>query len=401
MHKPISIVLTKLPARPELASCWRDLETRANTSFFTTWSWLGAWLNILPADMDVRLLKALCGDQVVGLGLVVQGKSRLMRLIPVSSWHVHATGIPQLDDLTIEYNGFLVDQSMAEQVADAMVNHLLYQTKAGRISINRAANSYAALAQKLGKRAIARSTQRESHMVCLDTVRAAHGDYASLLSANTRSQLKRSLNAYKKLGPVALHEAQSVEQAMAYLAALKVLHDQTWQERGVQSGFGSDAATQTFHKQLIESSFERGEVQMLRITVGDTDLGYLYNFRHRGRVAFYQSGLHYGLLDKNDRPGVVCHALAIEHNAAQNASLYDFLAGDHRYKSSLSTHTEAQATHLFQRNGLLPRLDASLRKWRGKLRTAWAQSKENAARLSMVLALYWASPYVEDLQCLI
>jgi CelD/BcsL family acetyltransferase involved in cellulose biosynthesis len=71
-------------------------------------------------------------------------------------------------------------------------------------------------------------------------------------------------------------------------------------------------------------------VQLLRIAVGGRAIGYLYNFRHRGRIYAYQSGFDDS--DRAMRPGYVCHALAVVLNAEQGAEEYDFLAGDNRLK---------------------------------------------------------------------
>jgi len=48
----------------------------------------------------------------------------------------------------------------------------------------------------------------------------------------------------------------------------------------------------------------------------------------------YQTGL---VLETDARlkPGLVCHALAIEHARAAGADTYDFLAGAQRYKTTL------------------------------------------------------------------
>jgi CelD/BcsL family acetyltransferase involved in cellulose biosynthesis len=64
-------------------------------------------------------------------------------------------------------------------------------------------------------------------------------------------------------------------------------------------------------------------------------LGYLYNFCMGGRIHAYQSG--FDDADPKRRPGALCQAAAIEHNAAKGESLYDFLAGENQLKASYST----------------------------------------------------------------
>jgi CelD/BcsL family acetyltransferase involved in cellulose biosynthesis len=54
-------------------------------------------------------------------------------------------------------------------------------------------------------------------------------------------------------------------------------------------------------------------------------------------VYSYQSGFNYEE-DNRLKPGLVSHRVAIEHCLAAGDAVYDFLAGDDRYKRSLGTH---------------------------------------------------------------
>jgi CelD/BcsL family acetyltransferase involved in cellulose biosynthesis len=360
----IDVVLERMPPVPELETLWRELESRADTTFYTTWSWMGNWLRVLPPNMMPGLLAARRGGRLIGLGLMVKGKALLLRSIPVKCWRLHATGIEDIDELAIEYNGFLVDRDHAVPVKQAMLHFLLYSTGVKRLEMSRAESQYDQLAQRLPKDVLVRSVPATSYLVDLEQARAVPGGFLSLLSTNTRSQLRRSMGAYQALGTLALRQASSVDEARAFLVRLKALHGQTWAERGVRSGFSHGLTAARFHDSLIEQGLARGEIQVLRIDAGDTEVGYLYNFVHRGRVIFYQSGLNYGLLDKHDRPGLVCHGMAIEHNMRLGHRRYDFAAGDYRYKASLSTLREPQSTLVFQRDGVLPRLDLLLREWK-------------------------------------
>ncbi|MGC4059823.1 MAG: GNAT family N-acetyltransferase [Aquabacterium sp.] len=351
-----------LPTLHHLQAWWRELEGKADLTFFTSWSWIGQWLDVLPATLHKQLLVARQGECIVGLGVVVQGQSRLMRTMPVRCWRLHATGLRDIDDLTIEYNGFLVDQNHDDDIEQAMLDFLLQHTGVKRVEVTMATARFAKLAQPAPKNILVRSDFKQSYLVDLDQVRASGGDFLATLSANTRTQIKRSLSAYRELGEVRLDAAQNIEEATAFFHGLKTLHTQIWAERGKHSHFATSPVAQRFHAALIAQAFDKGEVQLLRVMAGDTVLGYLYNFVYRGRVIFYQSGFNYGLLDKHDRPGMVCHTLAVQHQLQAGHQLYDLAAGDYRYKASLAKHHEMQGSHVFQQGGLLPRLDASMRK---------------------------------------
>lgn len=74
---------------------------------------------------------------------------------------------------------------------------------------------------------------------------------------------------------------------------------------------------------------------MLRISAGDRTIGYLYNFIRNGTVSSYQSGFDDSV--RGERPGYVCHALAISHYAAAGVQHYDFLAEPNRLKQSFGS----------------------------------------------------------------
>ncbi len=160
-------------------------------------------------------------------------------------------------------------------------------------------------------------------------------DYLDTLSANARYQLRRSDRAYAAAGALTLRRVESLAEAHAMLDELAVLHQATWESRG-QPGAFAVAFFRRFHHALIERGLARGEIDLLRVCAGDSRVGILYNFRHRGRALAYQSGFDYGAAARHHKPGLTCHHAAIRFCSDLSLDCYDFLAGDDRYKRSLS-----------------------------------------------------------------
>ena len=108
-------------------------------------------------------------------------------------------------------------------------------------------------------------------------------------------------------------------------------------------------------------------LQLIKIYCGDSVIGYLYNFLWRGTVYCYQSGFRYSTAEAKLKPGLVCHSLAIDYNRENGRSVYNFLAGDSRYKRSMSTDTHKLTWLILQRRRLRFRFEnAMLKIWRGK-----------------------------------
>jgi CelD/BcsL family acetyltransferase involved in cellulose biosynthesis len=185
---------------------------------------------------------------------------------------------------------------------------------------------------------IGRSVAEPAPYVDLDALRRRGVAYIDTLSANTRYQLRRAQRDYSADGALVLRAAESRTEAEAFLARLADLHQRHWTARGRPGAFASPFFAR-FHHAVIEAGFERGAIQLLRVTAGLRDIGYLYNLVCGRRIAAYQSGFAYQP-DNRLKPGLVSHALAIEHNLAAGASRYDFLAGMNQMKQSLATHCE-------------------------------------------------------------
>src|SRR3546814_12264256 len=72
-----------------------------------------------------------------------------------------------------------------------------------------------------------------AYFVDLDGVRLAQGDYLSLLSANSRSQIRRSIREYGAGEPeIAIGAADDIEQWLSEMSALNTGRhaDNAWEE---------------------------------------------------------------------------------------------------------------------------------------------------------------------------
>lgn len=361
MPTAVHVSLRPLPDRPTLEGWWRELESNTELSFFTSWSWIDAWLDLLPDLAAARLIVAEQDGRRVGLGIVVEGVAKLLKTFKVRAWRLHTAGVIEIDDLSMEYNDFLVDRSSAQEVRTAMLEWLVMRAPKGVVEVRGASANIRALAENSPAGMIARREPLTSYLVSLEGSRDSKG-FLPLIGSNVRAQIRRSMKAYASIGPIDIEVATEAAQALEFLDRLRAMHDRRWAGRGIRSGFAHDGAARRFHNNLIRRAFPRGEVQMLRIRVGDADLGYLYNYVYRGVVSYYQSGLNYNLVEKHGRPGLVCHTLAIEYNMKLGHLWYDLLAGDYRYKSSLATKLEPMAHCVFTRKTPLVRLDAYARR---------------------------------------
>jgi len=341
---------------------WRALEPHCDASFFQSWGWVGTWLASLPAETRPMLFTAEVDAQPVGLAVVVPQKLRRHGLIASRALFLQETGRRDYDFI-VEHNGILVKRGLERSVFDEFLR-LLASEGGGWdeffISGIRADDVLfdGALAERHGLRLrVLRSSS--SRYVDLADLRATGCDYLSMLSSNTRYQIRRAIRRYEESGPLQLTTADSLEQAQCFFGQLKVLHQAYWTAKGESGSFARES-WERFHRNLIDARFHHGEIQLIRIAAGDRVVGYLYNFVRNGWVYVLQSGFAY----ENDsalHPGYVCHYLAIQYNLERSAGIYDFLAGDARYKSSLARGDHPLVWVVLQRRRLKFWLEDSLR----------------------------------------
>src|SRR5947208_17154137 len=119
---PIEFRQEPLPPLAVIEREWRELETVARPSFFTSWHWIGTLLAILPERSRPNLLRGLVRGETVALALL---GARLVRrrhgLIRSRSLYLNETGDPGFDSLTIEHNGLLVAIDRETAALDALI----------------------------------------------------------------------------------------------------------------------------------------------------------------------------------------------------------------------------------------------------------------------------------------
>ncbi len=304
----------------ELGTRWRDLEARAECSFFQTWTWVGC---LAPERFAHPVLVEATEDgRTIALALFNRARRGVLCL--------GESGSAALDCPYVEQNGILAEAGRIEELTVACLRAV-----AARHAVVLSGISDATLAAARASAALVwLRRSRVSPFVDLRALRRAGVDYLAARSANTRQQIRRSDRFYGRGGAIETERAETVAEAWAMLDAMGILHQATWAARGKPGSF-AEPFFRRFHRALIEVAMPRGEAALLRVSGPAGVIGILHGFSFRGRMLAYQSGFDYGAADGQAKPGLTCHHAAIRHSLAQGFDTYDFLAGEDRYKRSL------------------------------------------------------------------
>ena len=310
-----------------IGQLWLDLQPRADHSFFQSWGWIGTWLASLPSTIEPLCLTARAGGQTVGLGLLTAHRSRRYRVLPIRSVHLHQTGDRRLDQLTIEYNGLLLDRRDPVGIASACLDYLGTETDLwSELYLPGVDPVWRDWAAAIGTPDLIQDS------VCrFVDLTAGEDAWWRSLSGNVRQQIRRAQRLY---GDVTVDVAGDQATAWEIWRDLKVLHQAAWQSRGAVGAFANDWFT-AFHERLIAERLGAGEIQLFRLRSNGETISCLYNFLYDRRALAYQSGFAVDA-DNRKKPGLVAHAAAIAHGRANGLLVYDFLAGEAQYKRSLA-----------------------------------------------------------------
>ncbi len=345
-------------------SRWDDraADGAAAENVFLSRGWIETWYDCLPEEHLRRLRLLADGNQPVALLTAAARRPWGQAL-----W-LHQCDDALLDGIAIEYNGFapafMARPDAWERIRSWLEEELRRPGGADEIVL---AGVRAEDWQRYGTMAPMTHVWRDvpGYFVDLAALREKNLPYEAVLSRNARQQLRRARRRYEAHGPLRLARAGDLDTALEWFAGLETLHQRTWHARGRPGAFANEFFGR-FHEALIRRLLPVGGVELLRITAGERLLGYLYNLRSRTTVYAYASGFDYPE-DNRYRPGIVSHALCIEDHLTAGVRVYDFLAGEGRYKRSLSTGSYRLIWGRLRRRNALFMAEAALRRLKARL----------------------------------
>lgn len=316
-----------LPPLGDLALRWQALESEADGSFFLGWTWTGSWLVATSARPDLLTIADDAGKDVA-LALVGRASDR-RRLGRVPTLFLGQSGDVDADRPFIEYNGLLTRRGGEGEALNAAVRASMARRDWAAFRLSGVEPGNGQLALSHIRRRVLRD-ESPAYFIDLGSVREAGGDYLSLLSANSRGQIRRS---FKQHGDAVVERADAalIDAWLDDMARLNTgrHEDNAWDH----------ASFRAFASEIAMRGQATGEVELLRISCGGELTGYLLNFLYRGRAMNYQSAFIPAAGSKS-KPGLMCHAAAVARYADAGLDIYSLLAGRDRYKQSLSTGAE-------------------------------------------------------------
>lgn len=331
-----------IPPIPVLAKLWGSVFDESDASFFLSPTWISSWLEL--SSSSPYLFSALQNGVEVAVA-ILNCNTRGVQPLGGETFYLNSTGDESEDRIFIEYNDILFRRNASPCLRRTVIDGLLqslqtHRNRAGSFSVNipRSALDSQGYKSNFGK--VQTQLSDAVNYVDLEKARTKQG-YLSLLSRNTRYQIRRSERLYQEQygSTLSFESADTAETAIAWLDHLAALQIERWQSAKITSSF-EDPFFRAFVAELCRKGIPRGEVDLLRFRVDETIIGYVLSFLSRNEVLNYQAAFTTRDPDNRFKPGLLCHSKAIDHYTEKNFSTYNFLSGDAQYKKSLSTNTE-------------------------------------------------------------
>lgn len=305
----LSVSICLASEKTDIATLWCNLETRAGASFFLSWDWIGYWLR--ESQVSPYPVVARHQDRVVAMALLLPSRRRGHHVLRTNALMLNRSGNSEIDIITIEHNGILIDRDF--------------------VSVTMQACSSGLIRDKWADGGLDWDELHLTGLAAPKGLRQSGGLYLDLLSAYTRHQIRRSTRFYEKRGGLSATPVRNVDEAMRYCDHMKELHQRYWCGRG-QVGSFAYPFFERFHRALIKDCLPKGTVELVMTAAGGEPVGHVYNFVSDNWVYAYFTDFRYEE-DPTLKPGLVSHHLCI---ARQGARLYHFLAGNERYKTNLA-----------------------------------------------------------------
>ncbi len=354
------LVVTQGPVTdPEqLKVQWEDLESRSSPTVFLSWQWLGHWLAVYQPD--ARVLRVTEGERLIGLGLVVTSDERRHGLLRSRCLRLHQTGSTALDQIWIEYNGFLAEHGRDREVSAACLGFLGRQEDSWDEFVVGAIDADEAdfFAQTMGLHKHLR-WEAPCYGIDLNELRRSGQHYLDTLSRNTRYQINRAKRLFQARGTVELIRPDTVEEALAVFDSIGPRHLERWGSGPDQSGFANPDFVH-FHRTLIRNQWPEGGVDLISVRAGDEVIASFYNLVYNRVVYFYLGGMQTEA-DNKLKPGLLGHSLCVEDYRQHGFHFYDFMGGEERYKANLGQFHRQLVQVSLQRPRFKLRLEKALR----------------------------------------
>jgi CelD/BcsL family acetyltransferase involved in cellulose biosynthesis len=364
-----------------LRSSWDELlAAMDDASIFMSWEWNYNWWKHYGKGRSLNIATAWDGDRLVGILPVYIEHRRIFRFYHFGVLRFIGTG----GDTTPDDLGALLDPRISRETALALTQHLFDDVKGWHVlllsDLQAEAPLYRTLAAESSGRGYPHLTKPAARIAYVE-LPATWDDYLASLNRDRRYAIRRARRILETEHQARFSAIEGEQETLAALDHLISLHHKRW--RGHPDGHAfATPEYNDFHREVIRDCSRRGWIRFYCLEAGDEPVAMLYCYHFRNHVFFFQTGFD----PKFERlsPGQVLIGHAIEHAILAGHCVFDFLRGEHGYKTHWAKSVRETLTLTAYRPGLsslLIRLRwEQLPRWRRRLESILRPSEPASPR---------------------
>ncbi|BDS07092.1 hypothetical protein NT6N_21320 [Oceaniferula spumae] len=299
-------------------------------NFFQTWDYLDTWIKHSGGEFTPHILVAEQADQVVALAPMAVG--------PVGSggkkWMRQLTFLGCGGAGLSEYLDFLIPAGQEAEILPLLLQELK-QTAKGSWDVMRLpmmhdqSASLKILDDHTPQSFTAKLEKTEENASPFVSIPSSWDDYMAGRSAQFRRSVRRKWNKLHKNHGVKLIEAGKDMPVAEAIEEIIRLHEARW---GDDSQAFSDDRFAEIHRDLAPRLAKSDRLSMLLLEVDGEIVAGRYDFVFNGILWNYQGG--WLPEHRNLSLGVIMLAYSLQWAIDRGLKEYDYLAGEHDYKSS-------------------------------------------------------------------
>lgn len=348
----------------DIEAQWRNLEKTCNPSFFTSWSWIGPWANLIKNTTELFLFSARKKDTIIAMCFLTISKTKRLKGL------IHVKQVTLNDylnnncNMIIQYNDMLAKNEHTESAWRCLYKSLMaWDKKWDELAVSSITEEQLKLISDACPELHADIDR--AHKEWTVTLSPEFSDISTLIAqfkAKSRRQLRQSIkNFEKEIGPITITTATSTSDALDYFGAMEKLHTKRWEKVGVAGSFANKNWV-NFHKEIIRNEFKNGKIIIFSIKSGEQDIGYLYGHVHNNVAYMQQTG--FASLELNIlKPGYISHVYAMSVCADRGIKEYNLLPDEESsYKKFFAAPGQTILWINFQKNSAKLHLEKYIRR---------------------------------------
>ncbi len=332
-----------LTTRTELEAITRDwttlLEHSDGDTLFLTPEWILAWLDVMPATVELFTITVYRDDALVALAPLYIDRIRFFRKLPFTCFRIlgDQSSSSEYQDLIIHRQ---YEQECLDEIAGSIENsgqHAPFLWVPYTRSDSGATNRFMLLLDRLGWYTNQRSFQY--HSITLPDNKQ---DFDRMLDTKQRNNIRRYTRKLAEDAELTSRNMADTMTADEIFAVLVKLHNKRWNERGDVGAFRRNPQFANFLKAFTSVSAKRNWLAAYCLYRNREPVAIRFGYRYKNTLYEIQAGFDPAW----NGSGIVSIDQAISKAIEEGIRVYDFLAYAGDYKSRFGAES-ASGVSLF------------------------------------------------------